>query len=170
MNALGRVREKTEKKMKVAIHGCSNEGRGGVHPVGACYTLSGSPGSEQKQLDQTSMNEGGSEARWKASTAGNRVSRNLSTVDRGWTETEGVHHGRPTELRKQGRKRRKCKRPLIRPEWGEMRGLRRQQRRTEQECGIWWLRHGSCHMKGLQEATSYHPPRLKTPQGSADMN
>jgi len=56
---LGRAAEETDKK-KVAIQGCCEEGE--VHPLGACYTVPRSPEWEQKQLDQTSMNEGGREA------------------------------------------------------------------------------------------------------------
>lgn len=82
MNAVGRVGEETDKKK--AIQGCSDEDWGGEHPLGACYTVAGSSGLEQKQLDQTSMDEGGDEEgreeRWKASTAENKRSRNLFTV------------------------------------------------------------------------------------------
>lgn len=128
------------------------------------------PGVRAKAI-RSDINEWGREERRKENTAGNRVSRNVYTGARVWTETEGGtswETDRAKETRKQ--KRRKSKRPLIRPEWGEMQGLRRQQRRwgrTEKKCGMWWHRHGSRHMKGLQEATSSHPSPLKP---SADMN
>lgn len=82
-------------KRKQQFRGWCDEGRGGEHPPGACYTVPGSPGLEQKQLDQTSMNEGGSTGRWKD---GGRISRSLCTV------AGEVDRGRLTELRKHGRK------------------------------------------------------------------
>ena len=52
MNECARKRryEGTDEK-KAATQGCSDEGRGREHPLGACYTAPGSPGSEEKQLD-----------------------------------------------------------------------------------------------------------------------
>lgn len=70
-----------------------------------------------------------------------------------------VHHGRWTELKKKVRKRTKTKRLLIRPGWCEMRGCEETAQKTKTDAAEErWLRHGSRHMKGLQEATSFHPP------------
>lgn len=84
-------------KKKAAMQGCCDEG--GVQPLGACYTAPRSPGWEQKQLDQTSMNEGGSRERLRATTAGSTVSRNL------YIESGRMHHRRLT-AQKKGEKRR----------------------------------------------------------------
>lgn len=40
----------------------------------------------------------------KATTVGNRLSGNLYTVDSGCTESEELHHGRVTELKKRREK------------------------------------------------------------------
>lgn len=55
------VREQRERK-------CGDEGRGRVCILWELVTLC--PGSAQKQLDQTSMNEGASAEGWRVSVAG----------------------------------------------------------------------------------------------------